>query len=247
MSLFSSLLFGVILAKDAWKTHQHRQIDRQYWYELPNGVRYFVSDGGTKRLLSNDVRIYWKCGHEGSIDQVVVLWDDWDHEIFNAEKWRDSQIDRSSYMRFRGKINLRACRDPEMIYDELFQQYVSWIKKVYIEETNEVMYRAVSFYDANMEAYLKKSKGVTLNNQHLMIQVDAWFTRNGDRGYIIEKKYIEEVLALVEKFKYNGVKYSEEKYATKEAYLKWGTSNIVEKRDVIPDTAELVERIDWDR
>ena len=244
MALWASAIYLVMLAKDAWHSHKLHQIGRQFTYTLPNGVVYYM-DGSIARRLDNDRRLYWQRGYEWNNEDPnvrVVYWDDFNTVVYDAQQWKESQIDRSSFTRFRMKENLRTYSDYSMIYDEQNHWFIAMVKKIYIEETNQYFYKAYRFYDFNWEAYLKRG-GNPNTDPHLMVRISADTTDYEDHGYIIEKKYLDEFLPLVEEVGMFQCKKSTEVYSTVDEYKKWEWKWRSRESKIIPQNAELVERI----
>lgn len=213
LGLLGGLIWGVLLGKDAYKSWQNDQVDRQYVYKLPNGVEYYSTRGGRIRL-SDGARLFWEEGMETSYHQKVIVLKTGE-VVYDSEKWRESQVDRSAYMRFRIKKNLRVSGDLNMIYDDEKRQFISWIKKITILDTGKVFYKAYRFYDPNYESVVKRCGYC---DPYLCIKAFSYSSsdNSNDRGYIIEDKYVEEILGLTKKR--CSVKYVEEKYKTMEEY-----------------------------
>lgn len=246
MAFWALPIFGLLLAKDAWHTHSLKKMDKQYTYLLPNGVRYYI-DGSIARRLDNDRRLYWERGeklNDNDPTTRVVYWDDMKTVVYDAEEWVESHVDRSSYKRFRARVNARVFADPKMIYDEQCHHFIALIKKIYIKETNQYFYKVYRHYDPNWEAVLRKG-GDPNGDKHLCIQADCYDTDWDDHGYIVEEKYLDELLPLVEKLRLRGIKELHEVYANVDEYneKEWKRGRLGYDDDVIPECAELTDRI----
>lgn len=244
MAFWALPIFGLLLAKDAWHTHELKKIDKQYTYTLPNGVVYYM-DGSIARRLDNDRRLYWYRGEKLNNNDpttMVVYWDDMKTVVYDAEEWAESHVDRSSYKRFRAKVNARVFADQKMIYDEKYHHFIALVKKIYIKETNQYFYKAYKHYDPNWEAVLRQG-GDPNGDKHLCIQVDYYSTDYDDHGYIIKKEDLEELLSLIENIGLVSVRKATKVYDTIDYYKEWEWQFRSEDYDIIPKDAELVDRI----